>query len=165
LAGTNLQHRDGGSLEVFRRMMLSMDAGVGKVLDALRRAGAARNTIVIFTSDNGGERFSDTWPFIGLKGELLEGGIRVPLFVRWPARIAAGSRSEQVNISMDWVPTPLAAAGTRPHPDYPSDGMDLLDIITGRASVQSRRLFWRYKAATQSALRDGDWKYLKIRDN
>lgn len=165
LAGTDLQHRDGGSLEIYRRMMLSMDAGVGQVLDALRRAGAARNTIVIFTSDNGGERFSDTWPFIGLKGELLEGGIRVPMFVRWPARIAAGSRSEQVNISMDWVPTLLAAAGTRPHPDYPSDGANLLDIITGRAGVQSRRLFWRYKSATQAALRDGDWKYLKIRAN
>lgn len=163
--GDNLQHRDGGSLEIYRRMMLSMDTGVGKVLDALKRAGAARNTIVIFTSDNGGERFSDTWPFIGLKGELLEGGIRVPLFLRWPARIAAGSRSEQVNISMDWVPTLLAAAGTSPHPDYPSDGINLLDIITGRAGVQSRRLFWRYKAATQAALRDGDWKYLKIRAN
>ncbi len=163
--GDNLQHRDGGSLEIYRRMMLAMDAGVGKVLDALKGAGAARNTIVIFTSDNGGERFSDTWPFIGLKGELLEGGIRVPLFLRWPARIAAGSRSEQVNISMDWVPTLLAAAGTRAHPDYPSDGINLLDIITGRASVQSRRLFWRYKAATQAALRDGDWKYLKIRAN
>ncbi|HWL61922.1 MAG TPA: sulfatase-like hydrolase/transferase [Steroidobacteraceae bacterium] len=161
----DLQHRDGGSLEIYRRMMLAMDAGVGKVLDALKRAGAARNTIVIFTSDNGGERFSDTWPFIGLKGELLEGGIRVPLFLRWPARIAAGSRSEQVNISMDWVPTLLAAAGTRPHPDYPSDGTNLLDIITGRAGVQPRRLFWRYKAATQAALRDGDWKYLKIRAN
>ena len=77
--------------------------------------GASRNTIVIFTSDNGGERFSDTWPFIGQKGELLEGGIRVPMFVRWPARIKAGQRSEQVNISMDWVPT---LAGRGGHPDH-----------------------------------------------
>jgi arylsulfatase A-like enzyme len=161
----SLQHRDGGSLEVYRRMMLSLDKGVGKVLAALDRARVARNTIVVFTSDNGGERFSDTWPFTGKKGELLEGGIRVPMFVRWPARIRAGSRSEQVNISMDWVPTLLAAAGTRPHAEFPSDGINLLDPITGRSPVQSRRLFWRYKAATQAALRDGDWKYLKIRDN
>jgi len=160
--GNNLQHRDGGNLETYKRMVLSMDQGVGTVLAALDRAGVARDTIVVFTSDNGGERFSDTWPFIGQKGELLEGGIRVPLFVRWPSRIRAGQRSEQVNISMDWMPTLLAAAGTRPHPDYPSDGLDLLGVITGGAAVQPRRLFWRYKASSQSALRDGDWKYLKI---
>jgi arylsulfatase A-like enzyme len=163
--GNNLQHRDGGSLEVYKRMVLSLDAGVGQVLAALDRTRAARNTIVIFTSDNGGERFSDTWPLIGQKGELLEGGIRVPMFVRWPSRIKAGSRSEQVNISMDWVPTLLAAAGTRTHPDYPSDGMNLLDVVTGRAAAAPRQIYWRYKASTQSALRDGDFKYLKIRGN
>lgn len=163
--GNNLQHRDGGNLATYKRMVLEMDSGVGVVLKALDRIGAARNTIVIFTSDNGGERFSDTWPFIGQKGELLEGGIRVPMFVRWPARIKAGRHSEQVNISMDWVPTLLAAAGARTHPDYPSDGMNLLDVVTGRGSDLSRQLFWRYKSSIQSALRDGDWKYLKIRNN
>lgn len=162
--GNNLQHRDGGNLETYKRMVLAMDRGVGQVLAALDRTGSARNTIVVFTSDNGGERFSDTWPFIGQKGELLEGGIRVPLFVRWPAHIRQGQRSEQVNISMDWVPTLLAAAGTQPNPDYPSDGINLLNVITGRSAPQPRRLFWRYKAATQVALRDGDWKYLKIRE-
>jgi arylsulfatase A-like enzyme len=163
--GNNLQHRDGGNLETYKRMVQSMDRGVGEVLKALDAIGAARDTIVIFTSDNGGERFSDTWPFIGLKGELLEGGIRVPMFVRWPARIKAGQRSEQVNMSMDWVPTLLAAAGTQPHPDYPSDGMNLLDVVTARASVVPRQLYWRYKASTQSAMRDGDWKYFKVKNN
>jgi arylsulfatase A-like enzyme len=163
--GNNLQHRDGGSLATYKQMMLALDHGVGQLLAALERTRSARNTIVIFTSDNGGERFSDTWPFIGQKGELLEGGIRVPMFVRWPARISRGSRSEQVNISMDWVPTLLAAAGAAPHADYPSDGANLLDVITGKSSPVSRRLYWRYKAATQAALRDGDWKYLKIRTN
>ena len=127
--------------------------------------GLRATPLSIFTSDNGGERFSDTWPFIGQKGELLEGGIRVPMFVRWPARIKARQRSEQVNISMDWVPTLLAAAGTQPHPDYPSDGMNLLDVVTGGASPVPRQLYWRYKSSTQAALRDGDWKYLKIRNN
>jgi arylsulfatase A-like enzyme len=163
--GNNLQHRDGGNLETYKRMVLSLDRGIGEVLAALDRTGAARNTIVIFTSDNGGERFSDTWPFTGQKGELLEGGIRVPMFVRWPARIKAGQRSEQVNISMDWVPTLLAAAGGKTHPDYPSDGMNLLDVVTGQAGPVPRQLYWRYKASTQSALRDGDWKYLKIKNN
>jgi arylsulfatase A-like enzyme len=163
--GNNLQHRDGGNLATYKRMVLEMDAGVGEVLKALDRIGAARNTIVIFTSDNGGERFSDTWPFIGQKGELLEGGIRVPMFVRWPARIKAGQRSEQTNISMDWVPTLLAAAGATTHPDYPSDGMNLLDVVTGKAGAAPRQLYWRYKSSTQSAMRDGDWKYLKIKNN
>jgi arylsulfatase A-like enzyme len=162
---TNLQHPDGGNLETYKRMMLELDRGVGDVLKALDQAGIARNTIVIFTSDNGGERFSDTWPFTGQKGELLEGGIRVPFFLRWPARVAAGSRSEQVNISMDWVPTLLAAAGTAPDPAWPSDGMNLLDVITGSGSVAPRQLYWRFKAAEQAALRDGDWKYLKLGKN
>jgi arylsulfatase A-like enzyme len=159
---TGLDHRDGGSLATYQRMVLALDAGVGKVLAALDRARMARDTIVIFTSDNGGERFSDTWPFIGQKGELLEGGIRVPFMLRWPARVAAGSRSEQVNISMDWVPTLLAAAGARAHPDYPLDGMNLLDVVQGSRTITPRTLYWRYKNSQQAALRDGNWKYLRI---
>jgi arylsulfatase A-like enzyme len=162
---TNLQHRDGGSLEVYRRMVLAMDRGIGSVLKALNRARLARNTIVIFTSDNGGERFSDTWPFIGQKSELLEGGIRVPFFLRWPARVKAGRRSEQVNISMDWMPTLLAAAGAAPDPQFPSDGINLFDIVTGAASPVPRTLYWRYKTADQRALREGDWKYIRIGRN
>jgi arylsulfatase A-like enzyme len=162
---TELPHRDGGNLATYQRMVKALDAGVGRVLKALDELRIAKDTIVIFTSDNGGERFSDTWPFVGAKSELLEGGIRVPFFLRWPARIKAGSRSEQVNISMDWVPTLLAAAGAQPDPAYPSDGENLLDVVTGTAAVRSRKLFWRYKAAEQAAYRDGDWKYLKIGKN
>jgi arylsulfatase A-like enzyme len=162
---TNLQHRDGGNLATYRRMVLSLDRGVGQVLAALAEAGMDDNTIVIFTSDNGGERFSDTWPFIGQKSELLEGGIRVPFFLRWPAKVKPGSRSEQVNISMDWVPTLLAAAGTTTAADYPSDGENLLDIVQGSGRLMPRTLFWRYKAEEQAALRDGDWKYIKIGKN
>jgi arylsulfatase A-like enzyme len=161
----NLQHRDGGNLAAYRNMVLALDRGVGQVIAALDRAGIAENTIVIFTSDNGGERFSDTWPFIGQKSELLEGGIRVPFFLRWPARVAAGSKSEQVNISMDWVPTLLAAAGTEPLRDFPSDGVNLLDVVQGSGRILPRTLYWRYKAAEQAALREGDWKYIKIGRN
>ncbi|MEY4761366.1 MAG: hypothetical protein RLZZ200_1222 [Pseudomonadota bacterium] len=157
-----LQHPDGGNLATYRKMIFAMDKAIGGVLKALDATGTARNTIVIFTSDNGGERFSDVWPFTGQKTELLEGGIRVPFFVRWPARIKAGSRSEQVNISMDWVPTLLAAAGGTPDPAYPSDGQNLLDVVTGKAAPHPRQLFWRYKASEQAAFREGDWKYLKL---
>jgi hypothetical protein len=92
---------------------------VGQVLQALDDSGQADNTIVIFTSDNGGERFSKTWPFTGQKTELLEGGIRVPTLLRWSARIQPQVQ-EQVTASFDWLPTLLAAAGARPHPDFPA---------------------------------------------
>src|SRR3954469_22716191 len=88
----------------------AFDLQIGRVLQALDANGAASNTIVIFTSDNGGERYAATWPFTGRKTELLEGGIRIPVIVRWPARMPAGRTSEQVMISMDWMPTLLAAA-------------------------------------------------------
>ncbi len=93
-------------------MVQAMDRQIGRVLQSLDANGLSGNTIVIFTSDNGGERFSDTWPFTGIKTELLEGGLRVPALICWPDRIPAGGISEQVMISMDWLPTLLDAAGT-----------------------------------------------------
>jgi arylsulfatase A-like enzyme len=138
-------------------------SAIGRLLQALDATGLAHNTIVIFTSDNGGERFSDTWPFTGRKTELLEGGLRVPAVIRWPSRIPCGIVSEQVTIGMDWFPTLLVAAGTAAA--YPSDGIDLLPVSTQRAAPTPRKLFWRYKYNDQQAARDGDWKYLKILDN
>lgn len=161
----NLMHRDGGTQKTYMAMMQSLDSNIGRVLQALDVHGLTANTIVIFTSDNGGERFSKIWPFTGMKGELLEGGLRIPAIVRWPGRVAAGSVSEQVMISMDWMPTLLAVAGTQPDPAYPPDGENLLPVVTGRASPHTRKLFWRYKAGAQRAVRDGDWKYLRIADN
>src|SRR6266850_4420941 len=154
--------RDGGSQKTYAAMVQSLDANIGRVLQALDASGLASNTIVIFTSDNGGERFSHMWPFSGMKQELLEGGIRIPAIVRWPGRIAAGSVSEQVMISMDWMPTLLAAAGTSPDAAYPSDGEDLGQVLTGSTGPHPRKLCWRYKAGSQRAIRDGDRKYLRI---
>lgn len=160
----SLMHYDGGSLKTYAAMVTRLDYQVGRILKTLKEVGADRDTIVIFTSDNGGERFSDTWPFSGKKGELLEGGIRVPLIVRWPARVPAGSTSDQVAISADWLPTLVAATGGRPDPRYPSDGLDLTGALTA-GTTQSRTLFWRYRKHGQQACRDGDYKYLRIRDN
>jgi arylsulfatase A-like enzyme len=161
----SLFHYEGGSLETYAKMVQSLDGAVGRVLKSLDANGLAKNTIVIFTSDNGGERFSDTWPFTGQKTELLEGGIRVPAIIRWPAAIKAGQVSEQVAITMDWLPTLLAAAETTPDPAYPSDGENLLPILFGSAQTKPRTLFWRYKGNAQRAVRSGDWKYLKISGN
>lgn len=160
----DLFHYDGGNLKTYAKMVRSLDAAVGQVLQALEERGLSEDTIVIFTSDNGGERFSKNWPFTGQKTELLEGGLRVPTLLRWPARLAPHI-SEQVTITMDWLPTLLAAAGTQPHADYPSDGHDILPALTGERAPWPRTLYWRYKAQAQRAVRDGDFKYLKINDN
>ncbi len=156
---------DGGSQKTYQRMIEAMDRQVGRVVEALDANGLTENTIVIFTSDNGGERFADTWPFAGKKTELLEGGLRVPAIVSWPRRISKGVITEQVAISMDWVATLLAAAGAESDQAYPLDGMNLLPVLTQAAAPVPRKLFWRYKANAQRAMRDGDYKLLKILDN
>jgi arylsulfatase A-like enzyme len=160
-----LADHDGGSMKTYAAMVTRMDFQVGRVLKALTDAKLARNTIVVFTSDNGGERFADTWPFTGKKTELLEGGLRIPALVRWPGHIKAGTTTEQVAISMDWMPTFLAAAGTTADPAYPLDGINLLPQLTESASITPRRLYWRYHFNQQRAIRDGDMKYLRISGN
>jgi arylsulfatase A-like enzyme len=161
----SLMHYDGGTQKTFMTMVQSLDVNIGRVLQVLDQHGLAGNTIVIFTSDNGGERFSKVWPFTGMKGELLEGGLRVPALMRWPGTIAPGATSEQVAITMDWMPTLLAAAGIAPHASYPADGENLLPILAGRQEPHPRKLFWRYHAGSQRALRDANWKYLRIAGN
>ena len=156
---------DGGTQKTYQRMIHEMDLQIGGVLETLHRNGLADNTIVIFTSDNGGERFADTWPFTGRKTELLEGGLRIPAIISWPAHIPQGRTTDQVAITMDWLPTLLAAAGVSSDPAFPPDGMNLLPVLTHNSAVVERQLFWRYKANAQRAARDGDYKYLKILDN
>lgn len=157
-----IHHPDGGSLEIYRAMLNHMDEGVGRILDALDRAGVRENTLIVFTSDNGGERYSDTWPFVGAKMDLLEGGIRVPQIARWPSLISPDGVTSQLAITMDWAATFLAAAGVAPHPDYPLDGMDLAPVLRDPAATVDRELFWRMKFRNQTAVRAGDWKYLRI---
>ncbi len=156
---------DGGTIETYRNMILRMDMQIGRILKALDQHSLAKNTIVVFTSDNGGERFADVWPFTGMKEDLLEGGLRIPMLMRWPARLRPGLVSDQVAMSMDWLPTLLAASGGAPDPAYPSDGINLLPLLVPKAVSVRRKLFWRYKANAQRAARDGDWKILKINEN
>jgi arylsulfatase A-like enzyme len=100
-----------------------------------------------------------------MKGELLEGGIRVPLLARWPARIRAGAVSQQTAITMDFLPTLLAAAGVAPDPSRPPDGMSLLNAFDDARLVTDRALFWRFHAHAQAAARRGPYKYLRIDAN
>jgi arylsulfatase A-like enzyme len=156
-----LWHTDGGSVATYQMMIHHMDEGIGKVLAALPDPA---NTVVVFTSDNGGERFSDTWPLVGKKMDLLEGGIRVPYLVRWPARVKAGGVTAQLAITMDWTATLLEAAGAKPHPDYPLDGVSLLKVLEAPGAIFARELFWRMKYRNQRAVRSGSWKYLATED-
>ncbi len=163
--GNKLAHTDGGSVKTYQSMIHHMDEGIGRILDTLRAEGLDENTVVVFTSDNGAERFSDTWPLVGKKMDLLEGGIRVPLIARWPGRIAAGHVSRQVCITMDWVATFLEWAGVAPHPEYPLDGESLCAHFDALDRPTQRTLYWRMKYRNQKALREGDWKYLSIEGN
>ena len=125
---------EGGNTRIYGEMMQILDAGIGRVLDAVRQAPGGDNTLVVFTSDNGGERFSNIWPFVGRKFDLLEGGLSVPQICRWPGHIGPGLVTDQVCITMDLTATCLAAAGVAPAPDYQLDGVDLLPVLTGQAA-------------------------------
>jgi arylsulfatase A-like enzyme len=155
--------RAGGSLKIYTEMMKSLDAGIGRVLAALKTAGLENNTLVVFTSDNGGERFSYNWPFRGQKMDLYEGGIRVPGIVRWPGVTVPGSVSAQPIITMDWTATMIAAAGGRPDPKYPLDGMDLKGVFRRVPAIFLREFFWR--TYRQGAMRSEKWKYLREEKN
>lgn len=149
----------GGSIKIYAEMMKSMDAGIGKVMAALKSTGLDRNTIVIFTSDNGGERFSYNWPFSGQKFDVREGGVRVPAIIRWPGLARAGSTSDQPVITMDWTATMIAAAGAKPNPNYPLDGEDMTTVLTGKRGLYDRTFFWR--TTRQGGMRSGKWKYIR----
>ncbi len=150
---------EGGSRGIFGSMMKSMDAGIGRVLQALRKANLDRNTLVIFTSDNGGERYSYNWPFSFQKLDLWEGGIRVPAIVRWTGVTPVGRITEQPVITMDWTATILAVTGTAADRSYPLDGEDVMPVCRGARPLYDRTLFWRTQ--TKDAARVGQWKYLK----
>ncbi|MCP2256023.1 Arylsulfatase A [Prauserella aidingensis] len=152
-----LLHHDGGSVAKYVEMVENLDASIGRVLHALRTSGQERNTIVVFKSDNGGERFSYQWPLRGAKQDALEGGIRVPTILRWPAVVKGHQVSDLPVTSMDWTPTLLAAADVAPHPDYPMDGRDLSDYLWGSGRDPEGDVFWR--VVDQGAIRRGRWKY------
>ncbi len=162
---SNIFHLDGGNIETYRRMIHHMDEGIGAVMQALRDAGQLDNTLIVFTSDNGGERFSDNWPLVGGKMDLTEGGIRVPWIAHWPAVIPAGSVSAQHCLTMDWSATMLDLAGAVPDAQYPLDGVSLARVLKDPQQTFDRPMFWRMNHRGQRAMRQGAWKYLRVDGN
>ena len=146
---------------VYAAMIRALDRGVGRVLDALRENGLEENTLVIFTSDNGGAGYIGlpdvNDPYRGWKITFFEGGIHVPYFVKWPAQIAPGTTVEHPVHHFDAFATAAAAAGAPVPDDRKIDGVDLLPFARGEAEgVPHDALFWR-SGASQSAIVDG-WK-------
>ena len=154
----------GGSPSIYARMMQSLDGGIGKVLLALKQRGIERTTLVIFTSDNGGERYSHMGPFSKSKMTLYEGGVRVVATARWPGMIPAGIKCDQVCATFDWTATIAAVARARADAATPFDGIDLMPALKG-GRPQPRELYWRVsQRRRQKAVRSGDWKYLATED-
>jgi arylsulfatase A-like enzyme len=138
------------------------DQGVGKILATLERLGLTRNTLVIYTQDNGGEWLSRNAPFFHRKNTVWEGGIRVPAILRWPGRIPAGKTSAQVGITMDLTATILAVTSSPVPAEARLEGINLLPLLQEGAQRSERTLFWRIttQARRQRAVRQGDWKLL-----
>jgi arylsulfatase A-like enzyme len=134
-----------------------LDDTVGAILRALKETGQEQNTLVVFISDHGIGRAFAKWSMYPL-------GTRTPMIVRWPGVVQPGSRSTVPTMSMDWLPTFVAAGGGSIDLAYPSDGVDIRPALTGGA-LPERPLFWRYRNRDQRAYRLGDYKYLKINEN
>ena len=149
----NVWHRT--TLRDYLDTIEALDAGIGRILDALDRTGVAQNTIVIFTCDHGGTGPVRHTPLSQGFRTLGEGGVRVPFLVRWPGVLPAGKVSGQPVILMDVVATALAAA--RVEPARPLDGTDLAPILRGSAPIRERVFCWRL--GTARAVRKGRWKY------
>lgn len=158
----SIDFRLGGSSSIYAEMMKSLDEGVGEILKALDEEQLSNQTIIIFTNDNGGEKYSDNGGFKKSKGTLWEGGIRVPAFVRWTDKIKAGTITQQVAVTMDWTATILAAGGANAQKNFPLDGLDLMPILTGKKKDVERTFYWRtFQRTKHKAIRDGNWKYLR----
>lgn len=148
--------------QLFAGMLAELDSGVGAILESIRNRGLENDTLIVFISDNGGptqELTSSNGPLRGGKGQLYEGGIRVPMLIQWKGTVPAGQVLHSPVISTDIGATALHAAGAAMPKDKPLDGVNLLPLLTKKAAPASRDLFWRMGKAI--AYRSGDWKIVR----
>ena len=156
------ESKQGGSIEIYKAMIESLDVAVGKILAGVKESGQAENTLIVFTSDNGGERFSDMGGFKEKKFVLWEGGIREPAILVWPKKIKAGIVSDQPTIHMDFTATFLWVAGAVQDTRFPMDGINLLPLLSKKKLPIPRTFYWRvFQRNQQKSIRSGDWKYLQ----
>lgn len=158
----NTKWTSGGSPAIYAAMVKSLDDAVGNIMKAIDEGKLSDNTVIIFTSDNGGERYSDNGIYKDGKMSLREGGIREPAFVRWPGKIKENSLTNQVATTMDWTATILSLAKASEDPKFPLDGMDIMPIMTGEKKEIDRTLYWRiFQRNQHKAMREGKWKYFQ----
>ncbi|RZO57824.1 MAG: N-acetylgalactosamine-6-sulfatase, partial [Limisphaerales bacterium] len=136
----------------------SMDAAIGRVLELLDHYQVADNTLVIFLSDNGGGGASDNAPLRGGKGQMFEGGLRVPCIIRWPGRVPAGKTNDAFLTTLEILPTLLQASQVKPPQDVILDGFDLLPVLRGEKPSARHTMFWQRRL--NKGARVGDWKWV-----
>jgi arylsulfatase A-like enzyme len=157
-----------GTRADYVKMVEHLDTGIGKLLAELDRLNLTKDTLVIFFSDNGGERLSDNGPLFHGKYTLWEGGIRVPGIVRYPGVIPAATTSSQPVITMDFTATILAAAGVNIPKGVILDGEDVLPVLAAKKPAHERTFVWRVQRpgeeVGQKAMRRGKWKYIIDRE-
>ena len=152
----------GGSPAIYAAMMKNLDDAIGNIVKTVDDLKQSNNTIIIFTSDNGGERFSDNGIYQGRKMTLWEGGIREPAFVRWTGTIKENSITNQVATTMDWTATILSAAGAKADEKFPLEGIDIMPMMLGKQKEVDRTIYWRiFQRNKHKAIRDGKWKWLQ----
>ena len=143
-------------------LVVGLDDAVGVVLNALQESGQVENTLVFFLSDNGGPvsvTHSDNTPLRGAKGQVFEGGIRVPFVVSWPGRLAQDKDYGQPVSSLDIFATAVALTGAKVPAGHVLEGTNILPCLTGeQVGAPHERLFWRTGGGTKFAVREGDWK-------
>lgn len=136
----------------------AMDGAIGQILGALDEHGVADNTIVIFFSDNGGSGLADNAPLRGRKGQMFEGGNRVPCIVRWPGQIEPGGTSDAFLSTLEIMPTLLAATNIAPPEGVELDGFDMLPVLRSQQPSQRTEMFWQRRS--DKAARVGHWKWV-----
>lgn len=169
-AGDSLNHWAGNHNPHLAAMLKSIDDGVGSITAKLDELGLSDNTLIVFTSDNGGEtNVTSNAPLRGGKSQLYEGGIRVPLVARWPKHIPAASTCEHLTTNVDFYPTLLEAANVKPDEKQQLDGETILASLSSPdAPVSDRTIYWHYPldqphflgGVSAGAIREGEWKLI-----
>ncbi|WP_235951537.1 sulfatase-like hydrolase/transferase [Crateriforma spongiae] len=155
-----------GDRRTLAQMNLSMDRACGQIMKQLEDLGLSQNTLIVFSNDNGGpsdKNASNNFPFAGVKATHLEGGIRVPGLIAWPGKVPAGETFNDPAITLDLLPTFVAAAGGDPESIDGLDGVNLLPYLQGKKQGRPHQtLYW--KKETRGTIRDGDWKLMRFPD-
>jgi arylsulfatase A-like enzyme len=172
-----IQHNTSAFEPVYAGVIETLDDTVGRLMARLVKLKLAENTIVVFTSDNGGlhvpegphPRITYNTPYRAGKGFVYEGGLRIPLIVRWPGHVPAGKVVDDPVINTDWIPTLLELSGAPPATGL--DGVSFAGLLTGRGSAPSRNLYWHFPHYTNQgsrpsgAMRDGSWMLVEYYDD